>query len=118
MSIFSFNEVEKNVCSAYGKLTAISMIAGIAMTLGGLGVMAIAEKAEDKSNVTRARDSLAEQLTNQKELTEKYKAMFYSEERSGADTYKKLLQLQNENRRLEEKLEKLNSTKTTEGLGD
>lgn len=118
MGLFDFNATEKSVCSAYAKLTGISLIAGVAMALGGMGVMAIAEKAEDKSNITRARDSLAEQLSSAKDNAEKYKQMYFDADRTSREAHSKLMQLQIENRRLEERLKEINSTKATEGLGD
>ena len=119
MSIFNFNEGEKNVVSAYGKLTAISMIAGIAFSLGGFGVLHLSEKLDDKRNLVQARDALKEQLDNCKDREEKYKVLYAEADRAGAEARRKLFQLQLENQRLEEKLEKLNSMATkTEGLGD
>lgn len=118
MGLFNFNEAERNVCSAYAKLTGISLIAGVAMALGGMGVIYIEEKANDKSNLVRARDSLAEQLSSAKDNAEKYKQMYFDADRTSREAHSKLMQLQIENRRLEERLKELNSRKATEGLGD
>lgn len=116
MGLFTFNEAEKNVCSAYAKLTGISLIAGVAMALGGFGVVYIEEKANDKSNLVRARDSLAEQLSSAKDTADKYKQMYFDADRTSREAHSKLMQLQLENQKLEAKLSSMKSK--SEGLGD
>lgn len=118
MSIFSFNEAEKNVCSSYAKLSAISIIAGIGVALGGYGVLHIEEKADDKHKLEREVENLKEQLDSAKERADKYKAMYAESNRGTADAHRRIMQLQFENQKLGAKLNEFNSRKTTEGLGD
>ena len=118
MGLFNFDATEKSVVSAYAKLTGISFIAGLGMALGGYGVYYIAECADNKSNIEHARDVYKEKLDAAEDREKKYKQMYFDADRTSREAHSKLMQLQIENRRLEERLKEFNSRKATEGLGD
>ena len=117
MGLFDFNEGERNVVTATAKLSAISVIAGIAMALGGYGVLHIGEKADDKHKLEREVENLKEQLDSAKDRSDKYQAMYAESDRETANAHRRIMQLQFENQKLEAKLNSIQS-KATEGLGD
>jgi septal ring factor EnvC (AmiA/AmiB activator) len=118
MSIFDFNEGERNVVTATAKLSAISVIAGIAMALGGYGVLHIGEKADDKHKLEREVENLKEQLDSAKDRAAKYQTMYAESDRGTADALRRLIQLQFENQKLRAQIDSIEKAKTNEGLGD